>query len=132
MFNMMTWGEQPDGSKPPADAFKSEGDCGTTVCIAGLAALIDPKVLKLKADRITSYEYTLTFTDSEGVLFNGDYAFAEWLEISHEDAYRLTNPSASLWEDARSDDIEYAIELLTAYRDGEMDAAKDVALHHAY
>ncbi len=123
MFNMNKWITIPDGCQSPIEAFKSKGDCGTTACIAGTAAIIDPEFFII--GEYDDFEGIEIYARESG--FVGEAAFAEWLDISLSSANQLTLPHEELWEVQAPDDVNFAIKLLTAYRDGGMKKARQFA-----
>lgn len=74
-------------SKPPRQAFKSGGHCGTTACIAGMAAVIDP-AWEIPDDEMPPLRY-------KGRVGSG--AFALWLGITKDQSHRLCYPNSGLW-----------------------------------
>ncbi len=123
MFDMGDWGKAPKGAKSPIEAFKSGGECGTTACVAGVAAIIDPVYFKTQKlmEGDTTYYYWEIDKDSTQVGM-----FADWLGVSLDDADLITDPDSKLWNGFKKNDINHAINLLEAYRDGGMDKAMEV------
>lgn len=111
MFDMRSYIKL--GKKPPREAFKSKGDCGTAACIAGMAAIIAPKFFNIDNFGIIKGNppYFLEAMD----------AFADWLDIPKDDAFQITEPKETVWVKHKYKDITHAINVLEAYRDGGMD-----------
>lgn len=110
MFNIAQWVFVPEGAKTPDKAFKAGGGCGTTACMAGLAAAIDQDFFEFKAL-------------DEGYSIKGragntpvDNAFCQWLEIPFEDSMLITNCSGHLWAFRDTNDTLHAVEILKRYK----------------
>ncbi len=121
MFNMRQWANRPDGAREPKEAFKTKGDCGTSACIAGMAAIIDPKFFELEK---TEHGYYITTKDGSET---GESALAEWLDILLDDATDITSPHSRVWRGHGDKDIAHAINLLEAYRDGGIAKALELS-----
>lgn len=122
MFNMSRWAKQPENALSPRESYRHGGNCGTSACMAGLAACIAPSffVFQHLTDELwaitTRKDSSLTSTES----------FAEWLGIQWDYAIDLTEPASPLWRGKKRTDITHAINLLKAYRDGGYDQAESL------
>ena len=106
------------GKLAPRDAFKSGGQCGTSACIAGMAAIIAPRFFTIE----NGYAYAKRLGDWSGLL----KGFNAWLEIPNEDGELLTEPDMGVWLNSDSKDISHAINVLEAYRNGGMDLVEKI------
>jgi len=109
MFDMGHYWFQPKGAKAPREAFETGGDCGTTACMAGMAAIIDPEFFGI--------------FDTWNILED----FTKWLDISADNGFDLTHPNLTLWHSVEHDSTVHAINLLRAFKSGGYEAAKAVA-----
>lgn len=123
MFDMGLWAHKPQGAKEPRDAYGAGGDCGTTCCIAGLAAILDPEFFNFcPDDNPIDVEYDILY-DSNGDYCSGSAGFAKWLGISNREADLITTPWLDLWHNWQTDDNKHAIDILEAFKSGGIEAA---------
>lgn len=115
MFNMSEWIVRKEGSRTVTEALKGDGDCGTTACMAGMAAAIAPTFFKISLISDSSYDIACC-SDNR---ITGTSAFARWLEIPEMDAEHFCDPTLEWWAGKDNDDIKHAIHLLENYRDGK-------------
>ncbi len=113
MFNMSAWALQPKGCNSPKVALKQGGECGTTCCIAGLAALIAPTFFDIVIEGVGD-ELCIRAKKSRALR---EEAFAEWLEIPAMDGYNITMPNSFVWDKYKRTDIRHAINVLESYRE---------------
>lgn len=120
MFDMKEWFVVPDGAREPRESFEAGGDCGTKACIGGMAAIIDPKFFNIDhfehTDNRTGpflYGFSSKKNNSSGTVVLCDWLGIDWGIINY-----ITDPDSSTWADRKSDDIQHAINLLEAFRDG--------------
>ena len=130
MFDMEDWIGH-NGSKSPRRAFASGGTCGTTACIAGMSAIIDPDFFIIEKLPLSDYTPKRHYCIREkGADKTEDVikAFSHWLNIPYEDAWSICYNDTIVWNHKNDweSEIEFATKILKAYRDGGMKELNNV------
>lgn len=114
MFDMSCWYKIPRDARLPKEAILDEGTCGTTACLAGFAGLCDSDYF------VVAVSNRVEVGDIHSKHFGktGFRAFGAWLEMPEIVSNDFCHPQSGLWRQRDSKDINHAIRLLRAYRDG--------------
>jgi len=129
MFHMASWVQEGERALP--EAFAAGGGCGTTGCILGMAAAIDPISLTAFFGDHRNYG-TVALKANPRV--SGAEAFSRWLDIDFYDATELCGVGGGVWErwgDLGSVPASLAADVLDAYAQGGIAAAREVANYGA-